>query len=123
MPFTPITPITPTGPYPPNGVVGATALNITETATDNVNGNSFPLTGHDVLLLHNTDVSARTVTISSAPDQRGRTADITAYSIPAGVIAAFHFRGAQDGWAQTDGTIHFTTSNALIKAFILTFPT
>jgi hypothetical protein len=123
MPFTAITPITPTGPYPAGGTVGATALNVTETATDNVNGNSFPLTGHDVLLLHNTDTVAHTVTINSAPDQRGRSADITNYSIPASTIAAFHFRGASDGWAQTDGTIHFTANNALIKAFVLTFPT
>jgi hypothetical protein len=122
MSFTAIAPVTPVGPYPAGGVVGATALNLVETACDTVNGNSFIMTGHEVLLLHNTDASAHTVTLSSASDSKGRSGDITTYSIPANTIAVFDFRGGLEGWQQSDGTVHFTGVSALIKAAILTFP-
>jgi hypothetical protein len=123
MPFTAVTPTVPLGPYPAGGVVGATALNLTETACDTVNGNSFPLTGREILILHNTGASAYTVTISSVADSKGRADDIAAYSIPAGTIAVFSFRGGLEGWGQTDNTVHVTASNASVKMTVLTTPT
>lgn len=108
---------TPLGPYP--GTVSAGQLAFTFAAADNVNGNSFAYTGHEVLLIQNTDAAAQTVTISSVADQFGRTQDVTAYSIPASGFAVFNFRGGGTGWKQNDGTVHFTASTATIKFAVL----
>jgi hypothetical protein len=107
------------GPYPVGGTVSATQLDVTEAASDASNGNSFPFSGKEVLLLHNTDSGAQTVDLTSASDARGRSADIAGYSIGAGKIAMFDFRGGLDGWLQVDGNVYFKTSSALVKAAVL----
>jgi hypothetical protein len=117
MSFTALTPITPLGPYPASVAAGVLAALF--VACDAVNGNSFPVTGHEILELRNTDTAAHTVTISSVPDSRNRPDDITAYSIPAGADAVFSFLAGQEGWEQTDGTVHFTASSALVFARVL----
>lgn len=114
---TSITAQTPLGPYP--GAVSAGQLALTFTAADNVNGNSFALTGHEILIVDNTDVGAQTVTITSVADSRGRTQDVTAYSMAAGTFAAFSFRGGTEGWKQSDGTVHITASAAAVKFAII----
>src|SRR5580704_17742598 len=114
MPFTAVVPITPIGPYPAS--VGALDLAALFVACDASNGNWFPVTGHEILELRNTDASAHTVTITSVADSRNRPDDITAYSIPGGADAIFSFLGGIEGWQQTDGTVHFTASSALIFA-------
>jgi len=101
------------GPYPAALPVSAGALAVTMTAADASNGNSFVLTGSEILLIQNTDSSAHTVTISSVAIN-GRTGDITTYSVAANSIAAFSFRGGVSGWQQTDGTVHLAVSSALI---------
>jgi len=95
----------------------ATALNLVETAADVANGNSIALTGREILLLHNTDTVARTVTLTSVADSLGRVADITSYSIPAGVTAVISFLGPMGtaGWRQTNGTLLVQASNAAVK--------
>ena len=108
---------TPTGPFP--GTVSAGQLALTFSAADNVNGNAFALTGHEILIVDNTDAAAQTITITSVPDQYNRSQDVTAYSLPAGTFAAFSFRGATSGWKQTDGTVHFTASAATIKFAVI----
>lgn len=115
---TALTPQSPLGPYP--GTVSAGQLAFTFAASDNVNGNSFPCTGHEVLLVDNTDAASQTITISSVADQFGRTQDITAYSMAAGTFAVFNFRGGCTGWKQTDGTVHILTSAATVKVAVLT---
>ena len=117
---TPLTPIVPVGPV----VVGqpaANSLNFTFTACDASNGNSFPLTGRDILLIENTDMGAsHTVTITSVADQLGRTQDVTAYSLAAGpTYAAYSFRGASQGWKQTDGTVHLTCSASTVSFAVI----
>jgi hypothetical protein len=114
---TAIVPITPVGPYPAS--VGALALAALYVACDAVNGNSFPVTGHEILELSNEDTAPHTVTISSVPDSRNRPDDITAYSIPAGADAAFSFLAGEEGWMQTDGTVHFLASSALVFARVM----
>jgi len=101
------------GPYPASLPVSAGALDVTMTAADASNGNSFVTTGTEILLIQNTDSSAHTVTISSAPIN-GRTGDITTYSVPANSIAAFSFRGGLQGWQQTNGNVNLAVSSALI---------
>lgn len=96
----------------------ALALALTFAACDATNGNSFAATGKEELLLHNTDSSAATVTISSVPDALGRSSDIAAYSIPAAGFAMYSF-SQLPGWQQVDGTIKFTASSALVFAAVL----
>lgn len=117
MSFTALTPITPVGPYPAS--VGAGALAAAFVACDNTNGNSFPVSGHELLELRNTDTAAHAVTINSSPDSRNRTDDITAYSIPAGGDIIFSFLSGIEGWQQTDGTVHFTAASALVFARVV----
>lgn len=101
--------------------LGITDLNLSETAADVSNGNSVTLSTHEIVLLHNTDTVAHTVTIDSVPDALGREADIVSYSIPAGRIAAMSFLGALGaaGWKQTDGTLHINADSALVKIIVL----
>ena len=104
---------TPVGPYPT--AVGSGALTISSTAADTTNGNSTVLSGHEVLCATNSSGStAYTITINSVADQYGRTSDITAYSIALNTTACFSFLGGVTGWKQSDGTVHFQCSNALI---------
>lgn len=114
---TPITTQTPVGPYP--GSVSAGSLDITMTAADNVNGNSFVITGHEILLIWNTDSAAHTVTISSVADSLGRTGDVTSYSVGATTHSAFSFLGGVNGWQQPGGTVNFTANSNLIKFAVL----
>lgn len=108
------------GPYPALPVA-ALALAVAFAAGDNANGNSFPVTGKEVILVQNSDSVAQTVTLSSVADALNRTGDITAYSIPAGAFAAFT-PSQITGWKQTDGTMHLACSAATIKFAILRLP-
>jgi hypothetical protein len=117
MAQTPLTPIVPKGPY---GTISAGQLDLVWTAADVSNGNSFPLTGREILLVQNSGASAYTFTITSAPDAEGRSGDVTTYSVAAGVVSCYSFRGAQSGgWQQSDGTVHLAASNAAIKFAVL----
>jgi hypothetical protein len=109
----------PLGPY---ASPSAGQLGLVETAADAVNGNKFPLSGHEVLIIHNTDTVAQTVTISSVADSEGRTGDIATYSVAAGTLAVFNFRGGIAGWQQSDGSVHVLASAATIKFAILNLP-
>jgi hypothetical protein len=111
----------PLGPY--QTTVGSGALAITFTAADTTNGNSFPMTGHEVLIVYNTDSSAHTITINSVADQLGRTNDITSYSVAATSHAAFNFRNGITGWQQpSDLTVHLQANSADIEFAILQLP-
>lgn len=119
MTFTPLTPQVAKGPYVVSP--GALALALTFAASDNVNGNSFPATGKEVVIVFNSDTVAQTVTFLSVADSFGRTSDITAYSIPAAGYAMFSV-GQLAGWAQTDGTIHINSSAATLKLAVVRIP-
>jgi hypothetical protein len=95
----------------------AADLKVVLTVADNVNGNSFPLTGREILIISNPDVSAHTVTIASVADSLGRTGDITAYNIPAGEIHAIAC-STLAGW-QNGGNLIVTGNSALLKFGIL----
>lgn len=117
MSFTALTPVTPFGPY---GTVAANALDLTWTAADTSNGNDFPLTGAEILLVWNTDSAAHTFSITSVADALGRSGDVATYSVGAGVISAYSFRGGTAGWQQTDGNVHIpAASSAMLKFCVL----
>lgn len=50
---------------------------------DSVNGNSFPFTGRDYLLIENTDVAARTASVLIARTVDGQTVPAKTIPIPA----------------------------------------
>ena len=105
-----------------NYAVQAGDLTVTETACDNVNGNSFPFTGREILLVHNTNAGgAQTFSITSTPDQYGRTGDIANYSIVASGIAVIDL-DTLTGWKQTNGTLLLACNAATVKFVVLRLP-
>lgn len=81
----------------------AGSLTATQTAPGTASdGVSFPLDGKTLIIAHNTNAGAQTVTVDSTPDRNGRTGDITTYSIAAGKVAFFG-PFEREGWAQDDG--------------------
>ncbi|HLW51314.1 MAG TPA: hypothetical protein VKW06_00600 [Candidatus Angelobacter sp.] len=108
----------PLGAYP--GTVGALALDLLMTAADVTNGNSFQITGREILIVWNSDVSGHHFTLSSVADKKGRSGDVSAYAIAAGVISAFNFNGTE-GWSQGTGVCNISADNALVKFAILRY--
>lgn len=111
---------TPVGPYPAGGTVSAGALDLVWTAADTSNDNEALLSGKEVLLVWNTDTASHNLTITSAPDEHGRSSNIASYAVGAGVISAFSFRGGNAGWLQSDGHAYFQGDSAMLKFAILT---
>ena len=109
----------PVGPYPAGGVVSALALDLAWTAADVSNHNEFLFSGKEILLVWNTDTASHNLTLTSAPDEHGRTADVTTYAVAAGVISAFSFRGGSAGWLESDGHVYMQGDNAMLKFAIL----
>lgn len=111
--------ITPLGPYP-TLPVSALALDLAWQAADASNLNQFALgTGKYIVLARNVHATTPfTVTLTSAPDERKRTGDITTYSIAAGKQIAF-LLDQQEGWIQSDGMFYLTGSDANIQFCII----
>jgi hypothetical protein len=103
MPRTTLTVITPKGPHP--GTITANLLDTPFAAADQANGNQFPHTGSELLVMRNAHATnAGTVTVKSAADVYGRTGDVTTYSLEAGDTAALLMTDT-NGWRQTDGNV------------------
>ncbi len=83
------TALTPKALKTPYSDVSANDLDFAFAAADQANGNAFPFSGREIILLQNSGVSPATVTLASAPDTYGRTKDIATYSLSAGEFAAF----------------------------------
>jgi hypothetical protein len=103
-----------------NYAVVAGDLTVAQTALDATNGNSFVATGKEVLVIQNTDAAAHTFTLTSVPDSLGRSdASLTSYSVAASSFVAIQMNQLA-GWIQSsDGTVHMTTSSALLKITVL----
>jgi hypothetical protein len=115
----PQTALTPVQLKQNNYAVVAADLLVTPVAMDASNGNSFPLTGQEILLFQNTDSSAHTITISSVADSIGRTdSSLTGYSIPANGIAMIQVSQIA-GWSQPGALMFLATSSALVKVSVL----
>lgn len=105
----------PLGPYP-TLPVSALALDDVWQAADSVNFNQFPL-GQGKYQIRWRNVHATTpytVTLTSAPDERKRSGDITAYSVAAGKSGRFLLDNTA-GWLQSDGNFYLAGSNASIE--------
>lgn len=86
------------------------------------NGNQTLYTGREIILAKNASAdTARTVTLTSAPDASGRSGDVTAYSLGFGEYAAFDPRSMPVGdWKQdADGMLYFEGSTSDIKFAVL----
>jgi hypothetical protein len=114
MARTALVPVKPLGPYPNPSQPAATTLDFTFAASDNVNGNQFPASGNDLLVVQNTNAGAQTFTVRSAPDPQGRSIDIATYQVGIGLFSVFKL-SQQVGWVQPDGNIYLDSSNANIK--------
>jgi hypothetical protein len=110
---TPVT-ATPSG-YPSAGVI------VTPVAADVSSKQKVVSSGKDLILAFNSDVSPHTVTINSVADDKGRTGDITAESIAAGVYKIFG-PFSKSYWAQSDGNIYFEASDATVKFAVIQLP-
>jgi hypothetical protein len=101
----------------------ANGLDFSFADADDVNGNSFVCSGHELILIHNDHATdAATVAIASAPDPYGRTKDIATYCLAAGEFAAFWI-GRTTGWRWSDGKVHLDVAGAgTIRFAILRIP-
>ena len=107
----------------PFGAVTAGDLDVTFAASDSANGNSYTVTGKELLLAFNDGTEALTITIDSTDDAQGRQEDITAYSLAVGDYAAFTGgMTTTKGWQQSGGTIHVDTSSNDVKVAVLVLP-
>lgn len=103
---------------PKSSVYTAGAADVTMTAADVANYEQVTHDGAILVLAHNEDAGAQTVTITSIADERGRTGDITTYSLAAEDRAVF---GPFDleGWEQADGKLYFAASSANVKLGVI----
>lgn len=116
-----LTPQSLLGPFP-SLPVSANALDITFAAADATNKEQFALTGREILVAQNTGAGARTITITSVADNKGRTGDISTYSIGAGETAVFSFFGDVTGWLQSDGMVYIEAEHAEVEWAVLRLP-
>lgn len=116
MPRTALAAVTPKGPYP--GTISANLLDVAFTAADAGNSNTTPFLGNRMMLVaRNSGAGARTITFTSVADSRGRTGDVTAFSIGAGEYIAFIFE--RDGWQQSDGALYWAAEHAEVLVAVL----
>ena len=107
----------------PFAAVTAGSADFVFAASDSVNGNSFVCTGRELLLMENDSGGALTVTITSVDDEKGRSEDITAYSLADGDRAVFGIGLTNEkGWKTSSGLCIFTASAVGLKYAVLRLP-
>ena len=84
-------------------------------------GFQFAHTGREIILVRNGNVAAKTITINSAPNAKGRSGTITAYSVGASEYAAFP-PFPVDGWRQSSGYMTGAMSAADMEIAVLRLP-
>lgn len=113
-----------TAKAPPSifAAITATSANFTWTACHATDKEQVAHTGREMLLFRNTGAGARTVTVTSVADSLGRSGDISAYSIGAGlfsVLGPFPVHG----WRQSDGYLYFEAEHAEVTCAVIKIPT
>lgn len=111
MPATALTKNTWTGPYP------TTLPTLNFTAADNTNGNSFKMSGNDLLIVDG-GAAGGTVTIQGPANKRNRTGTITTESVAANALKIFGPFKQLDGWLNSDGVRVTCSANTLRLAVI-----
>lgn len=90
----------------------------TPAGADFADGAGFVMTGKEILIVHNANIGAQTLTVSSVIDPYKRTGDITTYSIGIGEYAVFP-QFQLEGWKQTDGYLYFAASATDVEFAVL----
>lgn len=104
------------------GSIAADAADLALTACDATNFEQYASTGRELVFVYNSGAGARTITFTSAPDELGRTGDITTYSLAAGEYAVFGPFPVR-GWRQSNGYMYLQGSHAEVKVGVVTIPT
>lgn len=105
--------------------VSGTEATFAFAAGSAANGNQVPCTGHELLLVINTDSVAHTVTITGVKDPFGRSGSITTYSVPAFTTAnklAVFGPFPSEGFAQPDGKLYIDVSDVKVLLLVLKTP-
>ena len=90
----------------------------TPAGADFADGASVTLTGKEIIIVHNANAAAKTVTVSSVVDSYNRTGDVTAYSIGIGEYCILpQFQTA--GWQQADGKLYMAANAADVEFLVL----
>ncbi len=114
MARTPLTVQQLTGPFPVDFELDA----YTYAAADVGNGNSFPFTGKEIIIVRNVDGAAtRNVTLTSVANAYNRTGNVTL----AMSALSFSIFQASDltGWLQTDGMFYLSGDNTNLEFAIV----
>jgi hypothetical protein len=98
--------------------VVADSADLVWTDSDSGDGMQFTASGKDILLVRNDEVSAQTVTITTADDDIGRSGEVDAYSVGAGEIAVFGMFNTQH-WRQTDGMVYVDMSDDGVQIIVV----
>lgn len=110
--------LTKTRPLGSYGTYSAGAAALAMSVADIVEDNQFTASGNDLVIVHNTDAVAHTITIYSASDYYGRLLNVTNYSIPAGEFHVFGpFRS--DGWMQLDAKVYVDSSSRFLQIAVV----
>jgi hypothetical protein len=81
-------------------------------------GAEFPLTGKEIVIVHNGAVAAKTLTVTSYADEFNRTGDVTAYSLGASEYMMLPQFQPQ-GWANPSGNLHMVASDTAVEFLVL----
>lgn len=108
------------GAYPTLPIT-ANSRDLTFQAGDNSLGNYTSIVeGKTLVVVHNTDSGAHTVTFTSQPDTYGRSGDISSYSLGAGELGLFGpFKAL--GWSDA-GNLDIDCSDNTVKFAVITLP-
>lgn len=107
------------GAYPALPVTPSS--DVTEVPGDVGNGNTTPIVNlKTIVIAHNINVAAKTVTFASVVDDKNRTGDITSYSIAAGKYKIFG-PFATAGWSNA-GNLDINTNHADVLLAVVTLP-
>jgi hypothetical protein len=96
----------------------ADSLDIALTPADPVNFQQTPMSTPFYLIALNTGASNYTVTITSVPDSKRRSGDITGYTLAPGDMVILRFDNTE-GWKQADGMLYYQASNAAVKFAVI----
>lgn len=101
------------------GIVPANAMDKAFSAADTVNGNAFLSSGNDMLCVFNSDTNPHSFTISSAPDEFGRFADVS-YSVAAGLYSFVTINTASLYIQPNTNEVLIACASALVKFLVVT---
>lgn len=119
MARTSLTPDEISGPYQQSGT------DLTWTAGDATNGNSYTCTGREMVLARNTDTSTHTVTIKAVDDPYGRSVDASETLAATGNAGDYTAFGPlpRIGWQQSDGAVYIDVASSNVELAIVRLST